>query len=55
MAPSSLDSPLLIPNEGLTNKRILVTGGTRGTGKAIADRLRAAGARVLVTARSRPA
>lgn len=38
--------------EGLTNKRVLVTGGTRGTGKAIADRLRAAGAQVLVTARS---
>lgn len=55
MASSPLDSPLLIPAEGLANKRILVTGGTRGTGKAIADRLRAAGAQVLVTARSRPA
>jgi NAD(P)-dependent dehydrogenase (short-subunit alcohol dehydrogenase family) len=51
---SPLNSPLAIPQEGLANKRILVTGGTRGTGKAIADRLRAAGAQVLVTARSRP-
>ncbi len=41
--------------EGLTNKRVLVTGGTQGAGKAIADRLRAAGAQVVVTARSLPA
>jgi NAD(P)-dependent dehydrogenase (short-subunit alcohol dehydrogenase family) len=32
----------------------LVTGGTKGAGKAIADRLRADGAKVLVTARSAP-
>ena len=33
---------------------VLVTGGTRGAGQAIAERLRADGATVLVTARSVP-
>lgn len=35
-------------------KRVLVTGGTRGIGGAIATRLRAAGATVVTTARSIP-
>lgn len=35
--------------------RILVTGGTKGTGAATAARLRAAGATVITTARSLPA
>ncbi len=38
--------------EGL---RALVTGGTKGVGAAVVARLSAAGARVLTTARSRPA
>jgi NAD(P)-dependent dehydrogenase (short-subunit alcohol dehydrogenase family) len=38
--------------EGL---RVLVTGGTKGTGAATAARLRAAGATVVTTARSLPA
>lgn len=37
----------------LEGRRALVTGGSRGTGAAIAARLREDGAKVLVTARSR--
>ena len=36
------------------NKRVLVTGGTKGTGRAIADRFRDGGAAVIVAARSAP-
>lgn len=43
------------PSESLEGRRALVTGGTKGTGAAIARRLSQAGATVLVTARSRPA
>ena len=35
-------------------KRVLVTGGTKGAGKAIADRFRRGGASVIITARSAP-
>jgi NAD(P)-dependent dehydrogenase (short-subunit alcohol dehydrogenase family) len=35
-------------------KRVLVTGGTKGAGKAIADRFRRGGASVIITARSTP-
>lgn len=41
-------------SESLEGRRALVTGGTKGTGAAIARRLAQAGATVLVTARSRP-
>jgi NAD(P)-dependent dehydrogenase (short-subunit alcohol dehydrogenase family) len=41
------------PNE-LSEKRALVTGGTKGMGEAIVKRLRLAGATVMTTARSRP-
>jgi NAD(P)-dependent dehydrogenase (short-subunit alcohol dehydrogenase family) len=36
------------------NKRVLVTGGTKGAGKAIAERLANAGATVITTARNIP-
>lgn len=43
-----------VPHE-CDGKRVLVTGGSKGIGQAVAARLREAGARVLTTARSRPA
>lgn len=41
-------------NDELTGKTALVTGGTQGTGKAIAERLASAGAKVIITARNKP-
>ncbi|MES3018788.1 MAG: SDR family oxidoreductase [Bacteroidota bacterium] len=41
-------------NNELSGKIALVTGGTKGTGKAIADRLSKAGATVIITARNQP-
>ena len=38
----------------LNGRRALVTGGTKGIGEAVVTALRDAGARVLITARSRP-
>lgn len=43
-----------IVTKELAGKVALVTGGTKGIGKAIADRLLEAGANVIVTARSHP-
>jgi NAD(P)-dependent dehydrogenase (short-subunit alcohol dehydrogenase family) len=50
MSPSSNGSDL-----DLSGRAALVTGGTRGIGRAIAARLHAAGAQVLVCGRSTPA
>ncbi|MDQ1038821.1 NAD(P)-dependent dehydrogenase (short-subunit alcohol dehydrogenase family) [Streptomyces sp. V3I8] len=41
-------------SESLEGRRALITGGTKGTGAAVARRLAEAGATVLVAARSRP-
>jgi NAD(P)-dependent dehydrogenase (short-subunit alcohol dehydrogenase family) len=38
----------------LTDRRALVTGGTKGVGAAVVEVLRAAGAKVIATARSTP-
>lgn len=45
---------MTIPNEGLDGLRVLVTGGSRGLGRATAQRFAAAGATVLTAARSAP-
>ncbi|PZR25084.1 MAG: short-chain dehydrogenase [Citrobacter freundii] len=42
-------------NTDLTGKTALVTGGTKGIGRAIADELSQAGAQVIVSARNKPA
>ncbi|WP_236976655.1 SDR family oxidoreductase [Membranihabitans maritimus] len=41
-------------NNELSGKIALVTGGTKGTGKAIAERLSQAGTNVIITARNEP-
>lgn len=49
----SADEFKLDPHE-FDGRRVLVTGGTKGIGQAVAARLRAGGARVLTTARTKP-
>lgn len=47
--------PRLSFDNELSGKTALVTGGTKGAGKAIATRLANAGAKVIITARTKPA
>ncbi len=44
----------MVKNEDFAGRRVLVTGGSRGLGAAISERLAAEGARVLATARTAP-
>jgi NAD(P)-dependent dehydrogenase (short-subunit alcohol dehydrogenase family) len=45
---------MTVHDERFEGLRVLVTGGTRGMGEATAKRFAAAGAQVLVVARSAP-
>lgn len=49
---SYINSPTIA--DEFKEKRVLVTGGTKGAGKAIADRFLRGGATVIITARSEP-
>jgi NAD(P)-dependent dehydrogenase (short-subunit alcohol dehydrogenase family) len=44
----------MVDADEFSGRSALITSGTRGIGKGIADRLRAGGAKVLVAARSVP-
>ncbi|WP_423462056.1 SDR family oxidoreductase [Promicromonospora sp. MS192] len=48
------ERPAIPIDDRLDGRRALVTGGSRGTGAAVARRLRAAGATVLAVARTAP-
>ncbi len=51
---STSSSGIALGANEFPGKRVLVTGGTKGAGKAIADRFRRGGATVIITARSAP-
>ena len=48
----SMTEPSPFPTNEFADKRVLVTGGTRGIGAAVVRRFQLAGARVAATARS---
>lgn len=49
------DPPRSTDRYDLTGRAVLVTGGTKGLGRGLADAFRSAGARVVVCARTAPA
>ena len=49
-----MNTTMKTKSEELTGRKALVTGGTKGIGEAIVKSLRAAGATVMITARSMP-
>src|SRR3989442_9038409 len=50
----STSSDIPFDTNEFNGKRVLVTGGTKGAGKAIAERFQRGGATVIITARSAP-
>jgi NAD(P)-dependent dehydrogenase (short-subunit alcohol dehydrogenase family) len=51
---STSSSGIALDVNEFPGKHVLVTGGTKGAGKAIADRFQQGGATVIITARSAP-
>ena len=54
IVPTNRPTRSYIIADEFEGKRVLVTGGTEGTGKAIAERFKKGGATVIITARSVP-
>ncbi len=46
--------PFSVHGDEFKNRRVLVTGGTKGMGAAMVERFRLSGARIATTARSAP-
>ena len=47
--------PFSVHSDEFKDKRVLLTGGTKGMGAAMVERFRISGARIATTARSEPA
>lgn len=54
MTSDHLSPPSFAVDFGLTGRRALVTGGTKGIGQAVVAQLQRSGVRVLTTARAQP-
>jgi NAD(P)-dependent dehydrogenase (short-subunit alcohol dehydrogenase family) len=55
LKPIMTNYPFPLSPDEFKDKRVLITGGTKGAGKAIAERFLMGGATVVITARSAPA